>query len=453
LREHQIIKILKKRESGKKCGIYSACTANRYVIEAVLEKALEAGTAALIEATANQVNQFGGYTGMKPVDFAGFVLVIVEKTGFPAENLILGGDHLGPLCWQNEPEKTAMEKAGDLIREYVLAGYSKIHIDTSMKLADDPSDIRLSDDIIAGRAAQLAKAAESAFAEIQTAAERTGTEDLICAPVYVIGSEVPVPGGAQDNNELISLTKAEEFEHTYESFKNEFHKNGLHEAFNRVIAVVVQPGVEFSDASVSEYDRQKAEKLCKSLEAYPDLVFEGHSTDYQTRNCLRQMVEDGIAILKVGPALTFALRQALFALNDIETELFRGKADGQGKSGQNQTQLSYFRKTLDDVMLKNPVYWEKYYQGVDNNDIAIKRKYSFSDRCRYYLPVKEVDDSINRLITNLNIDPIPLSVLEQYLPIQYSHVRDGKLDLDANAILKDRVKDYIADYLFATGER
>ena len=95
--------MVERRRHGEKVGFYSACSANELVLEAVLEQAAESGTEALIEATANQVNQFGGYTGMKPADFVEFVYGIAKKCDFPTERIILGGDHLGPLAWQNEP--------------------------------------------------------------------------------------------------------------------------------------------------------------------------------------------------------------------------------------------------------------------------------------------------------------------------------------------------------------
>ena len=433
MEQHPIIETLEKRKNGKSAGFCSVCSANRFVIEAAIEKARETGTYALIEATANQVNQFGGYTGMKPSDFADFVYGIADKAGLCRSRVILGGDHLGPLVWQGEPEASAMEKAVELVKGFVAAGFSKIHIDTSMMLADDDRAEKLSDMVIARRAARLARASEEAYA---APAVNAGA----CpAPVYVIGSEVPIPGGARENDEDISVTTAEQFEQTYETFEREFVVAGLGEAFKRIVAVVVQPGVEFSDETVTPYDRAKAQQLCARLESHPGIVFEGHSTDYQTRTCLKQMVEDGIAILKVGPALTYALRQALFALNDVENELLGGTG----------VTLSRFRDVLEEAMLADPVYWEKYYRDDAYSSAAIKRKYSFSDRCRYYLPEEEVEAAIETLIKNIGEAGVPLSVLEQYMPIQYTHVREGKLGMDAEALLKDRVKDYLDDYLFA----
>ncbi|WP_214465085.1 class II D-tagatose-bisphosphate aldolase non-catalytic subunit, partial [Enterobacter hormaechei] len=139
-----------------------------------------------IEATSNQVNQFGGYTGMTPADFREFVFAIADKVGFARERIILGGDHLGPNCWQNLPAAQAMANADDLIKSYVAAGFKKIHLDCSMSCQDDP--IPLTDGIVAERAARLAKVAE------ETCREHFGEADL----EYVIGTEVPVPGGAHE---------------------------------------------------------------------------------------------------------------------------------------------------------------------------------------------------------------------------------------------------------------
>ena len=425
MERHPISGILEKREKGERAGIYSVCSANLFVIESAMERALETGTHVLIEATANQVNQFGGYTGMTPDGFAAFVNGIADKTGLPKKQLILGGDHLGPLTWQGEPEKSAMDKSIELIRRFVEAGFTKIHIDTSMMLADDDKTKKLSDTVIAKRAALLARAAEEVYTSL--------------SPIYVIGSEVPVPGGAQENDEEISVTTAAQFDQTMEAFEKEFAAKGLMDALGRIVGVVVQPGVEFSDEGVTPYNREKARELCAGLKKRPGLVFEGHSTDYQTRECLRQMVEDGIAILKVGPALTYALRQALFALNDIETELLTGK----------DTARSRFRDVLEEAMLADPVYWEKYYHDDAHSSAAFKRKYSFSDRCRYYLPEKNVAAAIDTLIKNIDQTYVPLSLLEQYMPIQYTHLREGKLSMDAAALIKDRIKDYIDDYLYA----
>ncbi|MBJ4659358.1 class II D-tagatose-bisphosphate aldolase, non-catalytic subunit, partial [Salmonella enterica subsp. enterica serovar Typhimurium] len=133
--------IISRHKAGEQIGICSVCSAHPLVIESALRFDLNSGNKVLIEATSNQVNQFGGYTGMKPADFRDFVYGIAQEVGFPRERLILGGDHLGPNCWQNEPADTAMEKSVELIKAYVAAGFSKIHLDASMSCADDPTPL------------------------------------------------------------------------------------------------------------------------------------------------------------------------------------------------------------------------------------------------------------------------------------------------------------------------
>lgn len=430
---HPLKTIVESQKKGIAQGIYSACSASDYVIEACMERALKDREYVLIEATANQVNQYGGYTGMKPADFRNFVHNLAKKIGFPYEKILLGGDHLGPLTWKNEASCIAMEKSKELIRQFVLAGFTKIHIDTSMHLADDNMGKRLDESVVAERGAILCKVAEEAFAEY-----RESVSDPV-TPVYVVGSEVPIPGGSQEEDEGIQVTRVKDFEDTVETFKNAFFRHALQSAWENVIAVVVQPGVEFGDETVHEYDREAAKELCDALKKYPNLVFEGHSTDYQPAGALKQMVEDGIAILKVGPALTFALREALFALNLVENELFKYDPE---------VQPSNFIETLDAAMVRYPDNWKKHYHG---NAVKVRyaRKYSFSDRARYYLPLPDVRESIERMIGNLKSVKIPLTLIDQYMPLQYYKIRDGLLKNDPESLLKDRVVNCIDEYLYA----
>jgi D-tagatose-1,6-bisphosphate aldolase subunit GatZ/KbaZ len=430
---HPLKELVIRQKQGIPEGIYSVCSANEYVIEAAMERALLNNQFVLIEATANQVNQFGGYTGMKAEDFKNFVHSIANKIKFPSNKVILGGDHLGPLTWKNEKSETAMEKSCVLIREYVLAGFTKIHIDTSMHLADDDANKKLDTAVVAERGAVLCKVAEEAYAEL-----KEKNPDAM-QPVYVVGSEVPIPGGSQEEEEGVQVTKVADLEDTVDTFKKAFLKYNLSNAWENVIAVVVQPGVEFGDEAIHEYSREAAKELCEALKKYPNLVFEGHSTDYQTATALKEMVEDGIAILKVGPALTFALREALFALNHIEEELFRYNPD---------VYLSNFINVLDEVMLKKPENWKKHYHG---NGIKIRfaRKYSLSDRCRYYLPDGEVKAALDRMIQNLKSVTIPMTLISEFMPVQYNKIRNGKLKNDPECLIKDRVINCIDEYLYA----
>lgn len=429
---HPLMTILDSQKRGIPAGIYSCCSANEYVLRAALVRAKRYGTPVLIEATANQVNQYGGYTGMLPADFYAYVLRLCAQYGLPESQVILGGDHLGPLTWTDLPEAEAMCRAEALVSLFVEAGFTKIHLDTSMRLASDSRSERLADDVIAARGARLCKAAEAAYAK------RLAQHPESPAPVYVIGSEVPIPGGAQEAEEDIEVTKPADCLATYAAFQAAFLELGLTDAWQRVIGLVVQPGVEFGDGDVFLYDSAKATALTACLKELP-LVFEGHSTDYQTPASLRAMVHDGIAILKVGPALTFALREGLFALEAMEKEIYGGTG----------LHLSELRAVLEHTMLQSPGDWIKHYHG-DGNATRFARAYSFSDRARYYLPKPAVDKAVARLLQNLAAQPLPLSLISQYMPMQYPRVRTGELANDPVALLLDRVGDCIDEYYYAT---
>lgn len=427
-----IKEMLKNRGETGQRGIPSYCTSNSLALEACMETAAKAGNYVLVEATANQVNQFGGYTGMRASDYMDYVHRIAEKAGLPREKLLVGGDHLGPLVWSNEPEEAAMKKACTLVGEFVRAGFSKIHLDTSMRLADDSPSEMLSTETIAKRGALLYKAALDAW-EL-----RKKEEPEAEFPVFIIGSEVPVPGGSQEEEDTVQVTKPEDFEHTVQIYKKVFEEAGFLDAFDHIIAVVVQPGVEFGDSSVCEYDREKARRLTDTLKKYPSLVFEGHSTDYQKEESLKEMTEDGIAILKVGPALTFALREGLFRMEALEKELLP------------EYMCSHFSMVLEDVMMENPDNWKRHYHG-SSEEMHLARKYSYSDRSRYYMGDARVEAAMEKLFDNLNKAKIPESMLHQYMPSQYEEIRSGRLHKDAKELAKDAVVQIIKQYERAAG--
>lgn len=428
--------IVVKQKEGKPVGIYSCCSANDYVIEAALECVKRDDSCVLIEATANQVDQNGGYTGMTPKDFREFVLKKAKAIGVDESRIFLGGDHLGPLTFAALPEKEAMEKAEELVRCYVAAGFTKIHIDTSMPIIGDFENGVFGDDLIAERAATLCRVAEDSYTELLNEKPES------VHPVYVIGSEVPIPGGAQadeEEEEGIAVTKVENLVNTIETFKNAFESHGVGDAWQYVVGVVVQPGVEFGSEQVWKYDREKARELSEALKDYPELVFEAHSTDYQTDEALNEMVEDGFIILKVGPALTYGFREAAFELNLMENELLKYNAN---------IELSKFREILEFNMVKNNGYWKNHYSGTQEK-IKFDRIYGLSDRCRYYLPIEEVNYSLEKMIENLKQVDIPLTLVSQYMHNQYKKIRSGKMELTVENLLKDRIGEYIDDYIYA----
>lgn len=422
--------LVKKRQNGIFSGIPSFCSANKLVIEAILEQSKRFDDKVVIEATSNQVNQFGGYFHMTPADFRDYVYQIADKLNYDKSNIILGGDHLGPQPWQKLPEVEAMANSKELVRQTVMSGYLKIHLDTSMRVGDDDPSKPLLDETIARRGAELMAVCEQAYQELL----KTNPEAI--HPVFVIGSEVPIPGGAQDN-EGLQVTKPSAFEDTILAYKDQFAKHGISNLWKYVIAVVVQPGVEFGESEIHKYNRLDAFALCQKLKEYPDIVFEGHSTDYQSPDALKQMVEDGIAIIKVGPALTFAVRQAMYALSYIERELI-----------DDDSKRAHFIETLEAEMVANPKDWVNYYKGTEKEK-ALARKYSYSDRSRYYICNDAVENARRKLFENLRHVEIPMGMLMQYMPFQYIRVRDGKVKLDPRELVKDSVVTIVEDYNYA----
>jgi D-tagatose-1,6-bisphosphate aldolase subunit GatZ/KbaZ len=401
----RIANIAVDRQAGARTGITSVCTSHPLVIEAALAHGKINGTDVLIEATCNQVNQEGGYTGMTPADFRGLVGDIAARVGFDTNRLILGGDHLGPNPWKHLPADEAMARAEAMVDAYARAGFTKIHLDTSMGCAGE--SVALADETTAERAARLAKVAEAAS---------TGSK-----PSYVIGTEVPVPGGALESIEHLEITTPEAALRTVEVHCAAFAAAGVEDGFARAVGVVVQPGVEFGNANVIAYDGQKARDLSAVLERMPQFVFEAHSTDYQSVDALAGLVRDGFAILKVGPWLTFALRETLYGLDQIAQVLDPAFA------------AHSLAKAMEQLMVREPGNWQKYYHGSDA-DLRIQRHFSYSDRIRYYWPHPDAQAAVQRLLTFLMGRKIPETLVSQYLAALYPSVAQGLIPPDSRSL-------------------
>jgi D-tagatose-1,6-bisphosphate aldolase subunit GatZ/KbaZ len=414
-------------EEGR--GIWSACTGHPTVLEAAAAQAVEDGTALLVESTCNQVNPEGGYTGQRPADFASYARAIARSAGLPAERLVLGGDHLGPHPYRAQPAEQAMARARVLVRQCVLAGYAKLHLDASMRLAGDPGapEAPLDAAIATERTAELCAAAEQAHAEAAGGSP---------PPLYVIGTDVPAPGGEVGEAAAPAATTAAEAERTVALAWDAFAKCGLESAWERVVAVVLQPGIDFTSTRVFEYQRARAAPLRELALRLPGLVFEAHSTDYQRPASLRALVADGFAVLKVGPALTFAFREAAFGLEAIEREWLGGRR-GIVASG--------LRDALEAAMAAEPAHWRGHHAAGDEATRAL-RAFGFSDRVRYYWPSPAVRAALERLVANLRRSPPPLPLLSQYLPRQYEAVRAGALSGTPEALLSHAIREVTRAY-------
>ncbi|MGE8186914.1 D-tagatose-bisphosphate aldolase, class II, non-catalytic subunit [Pseudomonas sp. NPDC086278] len=420
MHSHYLQKLAGAHAQGRVMGITSVCSAHALVIEAALRNGLNDTVPVLIEATCNQVNHEGGYTGMTPADFRRFVLDIAERVDFDPQRLILGGDHLGPNPWRHLPAGIAMRKAERMLEAYARAGFSKIHLDASMACMGetDPLDGAL----VAERAARLA-----------AVVERTVNEAGLPAPFYVIGTEVPVPGGASEKVENLEVTSPQSANETIELHRQAFIAQGLDGVFARVIGLVVQPGVEFGNENVVVYQPEKARQLSAILQGEPQLVFEAHSTDYQPSDALQHLVRDGFAILKVGPGLTFALREALYALDHIAAAL---------RSVPEQESL---RKTMEVLMLAEPHYWDRYYHG-DADALRVQRHFSYSDRIRYYWPFAAASRAVEDMFLAFGDEPIPETLVSQYFPQLYPRVVSGQGGGSARELVLAAVGQVLALY-------
>jgi D-tagatose-1,6-bisphosphate aldolase subunit GatZ/KbaZ len=416
------------REAGRG-GTYAVCSAHVAVIEAAVRQSLQDGSILHVESTSSQVNQFGGYSGSTPGQFAHFIRSAAGKAGLPCERILLGGDHLGPFPWRREPSGSALRKACELVEDCVTAGYQKIHLDASMPCGDDGSG-SLPERLIAERAALLCQAAEKAFQKLPP-----GSPPLM----YVVGSEVPAPGGESDAGEAPAVTTAEHANRTLETFRDAFAGLGLSSAWEKVIALVVQPGVDFGSNAIFDYDPRKAQSLSATLSDHDGIVFEAHSTDYQSPQALARMVRDHFAILKVGPWLTFAYREAVLALSSIERLLFGTKSE---------LPLSKVQEVLEETMLRNPSQWKAYYHGSED-EVRRDLTYSFSDRCRYYWNQPEVQAEVSRLLHNLSTKSIPLTLVSQYLPLEYQAIRAGALQTVPEQMIQYHIRRVLSVYASA----
>jgi D-tagatose-1,6-bisphosphate aldolase subunit GatZ/KbaZ len=416
-----LLDMVERHRRGEPVGLTSVCSAHPLVLEAAVLQARDTGGDVLVEATSNQVDQTGGYTGMRPSDFRELVHGIARRCGLPLDRVVLGGDHLGPNRWRNLPAEQAMQHAEVLVETYVAAGFTKVHLDCSFSCADDPRPI--TDDLAADRAARLMRVAE----------DTATSHGLVSQLRYVIGTEVPVPGGAHETLEELQPTTAHAARATLARHHQAVSEHGLDDVWPRIMALVVQPGVEFDHLRVVDYQRERTKDLRQVLHDEPHMVFEAHSTDYQTVEALTALVEDHWAVLKVGPGLTFALREALFALAAIEEEVV------------TYADRSHLAEVVERRMLADPAQWEGYYPG-NADEQRLARRYSYSDRLRYYWPDQEVHSAQERLLANLAAVELPLPLISAHLPDQYARIRRGELAAEPHTMVIDHVRDVLRAY-------
>ena len=386
----KLLGIVARNRAGQQAGIASWCTAHSGVLRVVLEAYRGTDDPILIEATCNQVNQYGGYTGMTPAGFRDFVHGLADQSGIRREQILLGGDHLGPNPWRARPAAEAMAEASGMVRAYVEAGFTKIHLDASMRCADDGV---LSEAEMAARAAQLCGVAET-YSRGQK-------------PVYVIGTEVPVPGGEVAGSGGPVVTGAKAMLATVERHLQAFAKP----AADRIIGVVVQPGVDFSNDEVWPFQANAAVALAGSNALLAGAVFEAHSTDYQSPAALCQLVAAHFGILKVGPELTFAFREAVVAMAQIEDHL-------------ELPRTSRIVEVLQSAMAADPKHWRGYVPDGPGNRTRLL--FGLSDRVRYYWSDPGVTQALTQLFANIDAAKVEPGLVSQLAGLPPGALANGQ---------------------------
>ena len=409
--------LINRNRKGEAVGLPCFCTANEHVLRAVLSYAKKTGFPTVIEATCNQVNQDGGYTGMTAADFMAWLSGMAADAGVPMDQLILGGDHLGPNVWRDEPLDVAMEKARELVKTYVQAGFKKIHLDASMACGGEPNPTFAQ---IAERAADLCAVAEKYAPD---------PSELI----YIIGTEVPIPGGETEEPDALDVTSVDRFNDTLETHRAAFTARGLDDAWTRIVSVVTQPGVDFGHSSIYPFVPERAKPLSDAILGMDGLTFEAHSTDYQPTQALAALVENHFFFLKVGPELTFRFREAVWALAEVEAQL-----------GINDP--SHIREVMTQRMTEAPDNWRNYYSG-SGAAVARLRIYSYSDRIRYYWADRDVSKALDKLFSNLSGIRLPETIVSQ----SFMGLEFGDIPTDAKTLIENHINRCVSRYFRAAG--
>ncbi len=405
--------VIARNRAGEPAAIPSVCSAHPEVIEASLRLARQLNRPVVIEATSNQVNPDGGYTGQTPADFVSAVYALAAKTGLDRSAIVLGGDHLGPQAWRSLPPDEAMAKADAMIRAYAKAGFTKLHLDCSEGCLGEPP--QLSDDQTVPRAAQLARAV----------VETVPADRLL----FVVGTEVPPPGGARAGEHGLVPTTPEAARATLDAHIDAFRDLG------RIGALVVQPGVEFGALEVDHLPMDRDPGLREATAHHDGVVLEAHSTDYQRPEAFPRLAELGFAFQKVGPALTFAWREAIYSLDRLAQV-----------AGWIDRDLS---ETMESAMLADPSQWQRHLDA-SAGDLRLQRHFSYADRIRYYWPRPDAQAAVSRLRGVLQGKRLPDPMLHQgFAPSVLDRAEALRAHLPpADALLQAAVQEALAPYFF-----
>ena len=412
-----LYEVIARNRAGEPAAVPSVCSAHPEILTSALHLARDLERPLIIEATSNQVNQFGGYTGMRAADFMAFVNKLISTSGIDPTTVVLGGDHLGPQVWNREPAEQAMDKAKCLVAEYSTAGIQKIHLDCSEGCAGEAAQV--SDELAAARAAELAVVCRNASENPQEL-------------VFVVGTEVPPPGGVRmdDNGNLVATTPQNATK-TINAHRAAFEAQGAADLWGQVAGLVVQPGVEFSFDEVHQLPLGRDPGLRSVMMDHPHLCLEAHSTDYQPPDVYPRLAELGFAFQKVGPALTYAWRRALYALDHLRSILQPGSTS--------------LPQVVESAMRKNPVFWRDHYPA---SGAEVAWHFGLSDRIRYYWTDSAVAGAVTGLLDELATANLPdhvyLEVFEPAVLAQSARLGESR----PLALARAQVQQSLAPYFF-----
>ena len=343
-----------------KHSLPSFCSSNFDVLKSIMIFAKYQNFPVLIESTSNQVNQYGGYSGLKPFQFEKKIRRLAKFIKLNNKSLMIGGDHLGPLPWKDLDEATAMKNSKKLVKDCLKAKYEKIHIDTAIicrgeKKIDRHTVIQRCDEIL------------SVFS-------KKDFDNVF----LVIGTEVPFAGGGH----AIKSSPT-----TFESIKEEIDLYSTILKKKKKFALVIEPGIGFGNFSVIQ---AKLKNFGKRLifSKKNNFVYEAHSSDYQKISSLKKLVKNNFKFLKIGPELTYFYAKSIFKMEEFEKKIYKNN-------------FSNIKNIILKEMKNNNSYWIDYYKAKKKKLDNLKFN-SYLDRLRYYWSSKNILNSKKKLFININ---------------------------------------------------
>ena len=411
---------MRQRAKGKNLrGFYGIHSTHPLVLRAAMRQALGDGNVLLVEFDGPQR---GKNSIKRPGDYTLFLNKLACDNGFPPERLVIGSGQMRVNSRQVLQEEQSRlqfhEKAVAWVVECVNAGFEKIYLESG-ELTESGQ--------IAALQADLCRAAENAF-------ERAGTGKG--QPYYVLGTLFTA---ADENKQLKPEEIVDSVTAIWKAGKKAFQAAGLEDAWQRVIALAVQPEMGYTDYEVKPYQSETALGLKQLSEKYGRFVYEVPSADYQPSLSVERLHADRFAILGIGPELTFTMREALFSLAMLENEWMIGKPGAR---------LSNLIVELDKAMQLDPQGWRDVYKG-NGFEQLLARKYSCRDLSRNYWQERDVEAAVEQLMKNLVQNPPPLPILRQFFAGGYELAGDTLGGNWPEELLIRKIQNVIEPYINA----